>query len=201
MSCITLHNEIELLRLTALGDELAFGRLFEHYKDRIYTIAFKLTRSNIISEEIVQDVFLKIWQKRADLNSIQNFSAYLFIVARNTGYKILKDTARNYKVVALSDEDQITLNNDAADLLIEKEYGMILQNAIDRLPSQQKQVYYLLKAQGYKRDEVADQLHIQPETVKFHLAQAMKNIRAFCMMHLSLFLCAIIFLRDFFPKR
>ena len=201
LPCITLHNEIELLRLTASGDELAFGRLFEHYKNRIYTIAFKLTKSNIISEEIVQDVFLKIWQKRADLNSIQNFNAYLFIVARNAGYKILKDIARNYKVVSLSGEDQITLHNDAADLLIEKEYGTILQSAINRLPSQQKQVYYLVKDQGYKRDEVADQLHIQPETVKFHLAQAMKNIRAFCMMHLSLFLGVIIFLRDFLPKR
>lgn len=200
MSCLTLHNEIELLRLTASGDESAFGRLFEHYKDRIYTIAFKLTRSNIISEEIVQDVFLKIWQKRADLNAIQNFSAYLFIIARNAAYKILKDIARTHKFVVLSDEDQALLNNDAADLLIEKEYGLILQNAIDRLPSQQKQVYYLVKDQGYKRDEVASQLHIQPETVKFHLAQAMKNIRAFCMMHLSIFFGFMIFLRDFLPK-
>jgi RNA polymerase sigma-70 factor (ECF subfamily) len=70
---------------------------------------------------------------------------------------------------------------------MEKEYNSLLQNAIDRLPSQQRQVYYLIKDQGLKRIEVAHQLQIQPETVKFHLTQAMKNIRAFCMLHIGMF--------------
>ena len=61
-----------------------------------------------------------------------------------------------------------------------------MKNAIDRLPNQQKQVYHLVKDQGLKRIEVANQLHIQPETVKFHLTQAMKNIRAFCMLHVDI---------------
>jgi len=73
-----------------------------------------------------------------------------------------------------------------------------LQNAIDRLPNQQKQVYYLIKDQGLKRDEVAHKLHIQPETVKFHLAQAMKNIRAVCMLYLGITIIFTIFVFRFF---
>ncbi len=195
---IRLHNEKELLKSIAEGDECAFGKLFTHYRNRTYTHSFKLTKSNIISEEIVQDVFLKIWQKGADLAGIKNFHAYLFIVTRNHIYKVLKDIARNYKVVTLPNEDQILSGNDATDFLIDKEYNLLLQHAIDRLPNKQKEVYCLVKDRGFKRDEVAQQLHIQPETVKFHLAQAMKNIRTFCMLHLGSFIVFTIFLSRFF---
>ncbi|MEO6290979.1 MAG: sigma-70 family RNA polymerase sigma factor [Ginsengibacter sp.] len=181
MSDLTLHNENQLLGLIATGDEIAFAQIFEYYRDRIYSVAFKLTKSNVIAEEIVQDVFLKIWKKRADLIEIQNFSAYLFVVTRNHVYKILKRIASNYTTSLLTDED---IPAPTTDLIIEKEYKLVLQQAISRLPGQQKLVYYLVKDQGLKRTEVAEQLRIQPETVKFYLAEAMKNIRAFCKLYL-----------------
>ena len=189
MPDVSQYNEKELMTLVSRGDELAFASLFEHYRNRIYGIAFKLTHSTTIAEEIVQDVFLKIWLKRADLMEIQNFSAYLFIVTRNDVYKVLKQIARDFKTTLLTDENQSLANNaSTADLLVEKEYSLLLKKAIDRLPNQQKQVYTLIKEQGLKREEVAGLLHLQPETIKFHLAQAMKNIRAFCMPHLNLYI-------------
>ena len=192
--CHFVQKEKKLQQLISNGDEWAFAQLFEQYKDRVYSMAFRLTKSNVTAEEIVQNVFLKIWLKRAGLNDIRNFSAYLFIVTRNDAYKVLKRIARNYKIALLKDEYQSLADNDTADILVEKEYNQLLQNAIDRLPNQQKQVYYLMKDQGLKRDEVARQLHIQPETVKFHLAQAMKNIRTFCVPRLSIFTGLAIFL-------
>ncbi len=77
------------------------------------------------------------------------------------------------------------VHNSAEDYLVDKEFTSLLQKAIDRLPHQQKQVYKLMKEEDLKRGEVAKLLHVQPETVKFHLAQAMKNIRAYCMLHLN----------------
>lgn len=180
----TIYNEKELIELIAKGDEVAFANLVTNYKNRIYSIAFKLTKSNVIAEEIVQDVFLKIWLKRATLPDIQNFDAYIFIVTRNGVYKVLKEIAQNYKVTLLTDEHQLLTNMDTSDLVAEKEYNLLLQQAVERLPNQQKQVYKLMKNEGFKRNEVANQLDVQPETVKFHLAQAMKNIRAFCLIHL-----------------
>jgi RNA polymerase sigma-70 factor (family 1) len=180
-----LYNEQELLVSVAKGDEAAFTSLFEHYRDRIYSIAFRLTHSAFLAEEIVQDVFMTIWVKRVQLAEIQSFKAYLFIVARNGAYQVLKRMARNYKTGALTEEAGSLVSNDTENYILGKEYTNLLRAAVDRLPNQQRQVYRLIKEEKLKREEVADLLHLQPETVKFHLAQAMKNIRAFCALHLG----------------
>ena len=194
MSIALLYNENELLALIAQSDELAFAKVVTHYKDKVFSIAYKLTKSTVIAEEIVHDVFLKIWNKRATLSEIHNFQAYLLIVTRNDVYKVLKKIAQNYKVVLLSDENQLSSILDTSDLLMEKEYKLLLQNAVDRLPNQQKVVYSLLRDQGLKRDEVALKLNIKPETVKFHMVRAMKSIRSFCMLHLGSLIGFSVFL-------
>ena len=189
-----MPNEKELLALIAKGDEIAFSKLFFQFKDRIYSIAFKLTKSTIAAEEIVQEVFLKIWLKRASLTEIENFSAYLFIIARNDVYKGLKQIAQHHAPTSLSvDSHSFVNNNNTADYLMEKEHCQVLHMAIDRLPNQQRQVYQLVRDQGLKRNEVAIQLNLRPETVKFHLAQAMKNIRTFYMQYFMVFLAFLHF--------
>ena len=188
----TPYNEKELLTFIAQGDELAFAKLFEYNRDRIYTIAYRISHSTIIAEEIVQDVFLKIWLRRDHLVEIQNFNAYLLVIARNKVYKVLKRIAKDYELTLLTSDDQLSADDNTEDLLMSKEYNLLLKKAIDRLPDQQKQVYHFIKEEGLKREEAAGLLHLSPETVKFHLAQAMKNIRAFCMLHLDIFIGFII---------
>jgi RNA polymerase sigma-70 factor (ECF subfamily) len=83
-------------------------------------------------------------------------------------------------------EDMIC--NDAEYNLSGKELRSLLVNAIGRLSDQQKRVYILIKEEGLKREKVAHMLHLHPETVKFHLAQAVKNIRAFCRIYISTFI-------------
>ena len=198
MASNTSKNEQELIQLIAQGDEYAFTKLFDHYRDKIYDVALKLTHSTTVAEEISEDVFLKIWVRRCALNEIENFSTYLFAIARNESYKILKQIAKNYKIVLLTENYEAIAHENSEDYLMDKEYVSLLQKAIDRLPHQQKQVYQLIKKEQLNRHEVAEFLHIQPETVKFYLAQAMKNIRAFCMLHLSLFIGLAIFISFIF---
>lgn len=187
------YNEQELIHLLAEGNEQAFTKLFDRYRDKIYSVALRLTHSTTVAEEITEDVFLTIWLRRFSLNEIENFSAYLFTIARNEAYKVLKQIAKNYKIVLLTENDEAFAHENSEDCLMVKEYTSLLQKAIDRLPHQQKQVYQLIKEGQLKRQEVAEILHIQPETVKFHLAQAMKNIRAFCRLHLNMFIWLSIF--------
>ena len=170
------------------GDEKAFATVFDYYRNKIYGVALKLTHSTTVAEEIVEDVFLKIWSRRATLDEIENFSAYLFTIVRNETYKILKQIAKNYKIVLLTESNESVAHNNTEDYVINKEFTSLLQKAIERLPQQQKQVYKLMKEEDLKRGEVAELLHLQPETVKFHLAQAMKNIRTYCMLHLNVFI-------------
>ena len=188
----TSYNEEELLAFIAQGDELAFTRLFDNYRDRIYSIAFKISHSTTIAEEIVQDVFLKIWLRRDRLIEVENFNAYLFVITRNHVYKSLKQIAKNYELTAFTEKDHLAGDNNSEDLVMEKEYDSLLKKAIDRLPNQQKQVYQYIKEKGLKREEAAGLLHLSPETVKYHLAEDMKNIRTFCILHLDMFIGFII---------
>jgi RNA polymerase sigma-70 factor (ECF subfamily) len=186
-----LHTEKELLKRVAKGDETAFTRLFNNYRNKIYSIAFDFTESSAIAEEIVQDVFLKIWIRRDSLNSITHFSAYLFTITRNYMFTALKRIARRQNIESKAVEDAPLFDEDTEARLLHKEYATILQEAIGRLPSQQREVYLLIKEKGYKREEAASALQLSPETVKTHLAQAMRNIRAYCIARLDVFMLVI----------
>ncbi len=182
-----------MIALVIQGDEDAFATFYHHYKNRIYGLALKLTHSTSIAEEIVQDVFLKIWMKRADLMQVENLQAYLFTIARNDVYRVMKQIARNYQHV-LHKENEVLTENSSEQYVMEKEYSTLLRKAVDRLPHQQKQVYTLIKEQGLKREEAAVFLNLHPETVKSHLAQAMKNVRNFCLLHLHIVIGVMIIL-------
>jgi RNA polymerase sigma-70 factor (ECF subfamily) len=194
---MTHHCEKSLLKQVSEGDENAFKNLFNIHRDSIYSVAFTFVKSVELAEEIVQDVFLKIWLRREGLTDIQNFKAYLFVITRNHVYKVLKQIAQDYKTTLSAVEDHLLADNDAVDLVMEKEYSLLLQRAIARLPNQQREVYTLIRDHGLKRNEVACQLNLQPETVKFHLAQAMKNIRSFCMLHLNSFIIILFCLNKY----
>lgn len=188
MSNAEQYDVTKLTELIANGNQLAFQKLFDHYRNRVYGIAYKLTQSGHTAEEIVEDVFLKIWLKRADLSGIQNFSAYLFTITRNCCYRALKKIARDFRLSAIRDEDLALAHNETEEYVDEKEYRALLDNAVSKLPKQQKLVFHLIKEQGLKRDEVATVLQVSPETVKFHLSQAVKNIRSFCVRNIELLL-------------
>ncbi|HEX3933199.1 MAG TPA: sigma-70 family RNA polymerase sigma factor [Puia sp.] len=184
------YNELELLAALTEGDEAAFAELFEHYKDRIYSIAFRLTHSTVLAEEIVQDIFLTIWLRRTQLKNIQSFKAYLFVITRNEACGALKRIARHSRIG--SADTDLVAHNETDHSILAKEYQSLLQTAVDRLPKQQRQVYRLIKEEQLRREEVAHLLHIQPDTVKYHLAEAMKNIRAFFALYLGVFLAFVI---------
>ncbi len=182
-----MNNEIELLLLTANGDESAFGRLFTLYANHIYAVAVRFTGSPTIAEETVQDVFLKIWLKKESLPEIRDFRAYLFIIARNYLYRILRDNADKYRKQRDYSRSYALTQNDTENKMLEKEYDLVLQRAIDRLPRQQQKVYRLIKEMGLKREDAAHLLQIHPETIKYHLSEAMKNLRRHCLPYLEIF--------------
>jgi len=160
----------------------------------VYGVALKITHSTQLSEEIVQEVFLTIWLKRSSLVNIDNIEAYLFVIARNRVFKVLKQIAKNYKTILLEENDNAFAHNNLESRILEKENNQLLHQAIERLPPQQKQVYNLIKDQGLKREEAAAFLQLKPETIKFHLAQAMKNIRSYCAFHLDLIAALPLFI-------
>lgn len=184
LSADLLYNEREVLSLIEQGDEVAFTKLFHHHRNRIFTIALKLSGSSALAEEAVQDVFLKIWLKRTGLGHVQNFEAYLFTIVQNTMYKTLKRIAKKHKQALAIQKESSVEATALEDQVVEREYQSILQKGIEKLPNQQRQVYTLIRERGLKRKEVADLLELQPDTVKYHLSQAIKNLWSYCRLHL-----------------
>lgn len=194
------YDVSKLTDLIANDNQLAFQKLFDYYRNRVYGIAYKLTQSANTAEEIVEDVFLKIWLKRGDLSGIHNFTAYLFTITRNCSYRALKKIARDYRISAIPEEELSLAHNETEEYVAEKEYRELLHSAINKLPKQQKLVFRLIKEQGLKRDEVANVLQLSPETVKFHLSQAVKSIRSFCVRNIEMligFLFGILTFENF----
>ncbi|MEO8821965.1 MAG: sigma-70 family RNA polymerase sigma factor [Ginsengibacter sp.] len=191
MNTEKIYDENEIITLVSQGNEHAFAKLFEHHQNKIYGVALNITHSTTLAEEIVEDVFFIIWTRRSTLLEIQNFNAYLFTITRNHVYKSLKQIAKNFQTVPLTENYQTISPDSADDYTLDKEYTSILHEAVTRLPKQQKEVYSLIKEHGLKREEAASVLNLKPETIKFHLAEAMKNIRSFCVPRLDMIMFII----------
>src|SRR6185312_11580867 len=120
------------------GDESAFRILFDEHWQNIYGVAFMLTKSVPMAEDMVQEIFLKIWMKKEQLPEVKNFRNYLFIVARNHIFNELK---RKSKDILFTDQllDYFHDNKETPEKkLLQKEAANLIQRVIDRLPPQQK---------------------------------------------------------------
>lgn len=187
MKSENLLNEAVLLAKIARGDERAFREIFDHYQQGMYTFAQKITRSNADAEEIVQDIFLKVWCNRNQLQSVENFGGYLNRLVRNHAFNLLRHEAVVSKV-----KTEIGLNSSSNDLgtqqaLDYKETKELLDNVVSRLPEQQRRVYALCHLEGLKYDEVAAQLNISPDTVHYHMKLALATIREHFKWHLLVY--------------
>ncbi len=178
----TPSHEKELLIQIAAGSEIAFKQLYQQYADTIYGVAFTYTKSQEVSEEVVQDVFLKIWIGRESLVEIDQFSNYIFIIARNHVINYLQKKVRERKYLkdlpGYFKENNMTPEGE----LVFKESNALLEKAISHLPPRQKVIYQLVRVQGMKLKEVSARLGLTRNTVRNHLGRAEKYIQAF-MQH------------------
>ncbi|MFT4018075.1 MAG: sigma-70 family RNA polymerase sigma factor [Agriterribacter sp.] len=179
------YNEKELLLRISAGDASAFALLFNQYKDKIYTIGFKITGSAFLAEEVVQEIFMKLWTNRKTLPELECFTAWFNTVTRNHLFSLIKrKAAREQREIVFANKIPAFYNNADENILL-KDAGELLEKALYTLPPQQNKVYRLIKERGMKKEEVASQLNLSTETVKAHLSKAMKSIRAYYLAHMD----------------
>ncbi|MEP7257418.1 MAG: sigma-70 family RNA polymerase sigma factor [Flavitalea sp.] len=166
--------------LIAEGDRNAFKVIFDLYKESFYSAAYKMTRSAYASEEIVQEVFILLWTKRALVAKAENPSKYLLSVLYNCIYAQFNKIASENKMRREVLQQAIECEDVSMESLLEvKENRMLWEEVISQLPPQQQIVYKLSKQQGLSRNEIASSLHISPHSVKNHLQDAVKSIRLY----------------------
>lgn len=177
MAIKPLADENEVLAKVAAGDELAFAELFNWYYQPLGQSLLKLTESVQLTQEIVQDAFVKIWLRKEKLTDIDNFSGYLFILCRNQAFTTLKRLAKEKKLQPLV-QQQLQWEAELEDLENPSEhYRTLIQQAVDKLPAQQRKIYQLSRYERMKYEEIGEKLGLSPETIKTQVYNAVKFIR------------------------
>jgi RNA polymerase sigma-70 factor (family 1) len=178
------ENELELLDAVAKGDRKAFARLFYLFHQELGEFVFKLTKSRSLSEEIVQDAFMKIWTRREDLAQVRSFRAYLFTITRNHTFNTLRDETKRYFLSGDLPLDLILPAEEVTEGYVEKEalYG-IVEQAVAKLPPQQQRVWKMNKEEGLSYLRIAEKLALSPQTVKRHISLAMASVLKYVKLH------------------
>jgi len=175
-------SDEQLSRLIS-GDQHCFEKVYCCYKDRIYYYALKLTKSEELAEEVVQDVFIKIWTNREKIDTQYSFSSFVFRVAHNHAINILKRIAYEKVAKERISKTAISSVNDTEDNVIYKEYMEIMADAIEQLPPKRKSIFNLSRTRGISHDDIAYGMGISKNTVKSQLVKATKSIRTYFTLH------------------
>ncbi|RAV30844.1 RNA polymerase sigma factor [Sinomicrobium soli] len=169
--------DIEMVKAIKRGDQAAFERFFVLMRKKVYYFVFSYAKSEYVADEIVQEVFIRIWQKRDKIKPA-TFHTLIFIMARNLTFNHLRDTMRR-EVAKEELWNGITEQYDQIETqLFYKEYCKVIAGIVDKLPQQKKKIYRLSRQEGRSNAEIAEMLGITPKTVKNHLWKIMEAIKA-----------------------
>jgi RNA polymerase sigma-70 factor (ECF subfamily) len=173
--------ESDYLRRLKQDDERAFDALFRHYSALVYRFAYSYLKSRPAAEEIVQECFIKIWEKRAQLRDDLPLKGYLFTTAHHA---VLNELRRDQHHLRL--HGQVAAAAGPASVPNEVEYQemeALYQAALERLPPKQREAFLLSRQQGLSYPEIAERQGVSVKTVEAHMMQALKTMRSYFRLH------------------
>jgi RNA polymerase sigma-70 factor (family 1) len=176
-------NEIQLLEELIKGNETAFRQIYFKYHGSLYRLALKFVKSEELAKEIVQDVFVKVWENRSHINKELSFSAFIFRITHNHIFNLLKRASRE---AALKNEMLAAAekaSNRTEYEMIAAEYESLATDAIEQLPPQRKIIFKLCRNEGKSYEEVSYTLGISKSTVRDHMVKAIKSIKDYLHAH------------------
>lgn len=172
------HANIKELQIQVAryGDEQAFSALFRLLYDRLLRFCIQYVQSKEAAEEIVSDVFVKIWNRRGDLLQIDNLEVYLFVCVKNHSLNYLEQYS-SLRITSIDNGfSQLSASADPEKEMEWKEMLVKLDKEINRLPDQCRKVFKLIKEEGFKYKDVAAILNISPRTVETQLFRAVRKL-------------------------
>lgn len=162
-----------LLEKTRIGNEEAFKKLFYLYSDRFYLWAYKITQNSLAAEDIVQDFFVRYWEKKETLFFQPSFAAYAYRSIYNASLNYLRDNERfvyGYDITI----DMVDTDVEDEDL---QELKRLLLKAVDDLPERCKEIFVMATLEKKKYAEVADLMGISVNTVKVQVSKAYRILK------------------------
>lgn len=176
-----VESELRLFERLRDNDETAFKVIYNKYYTRLYYFIFEFIPLKDIAENIVQDTFLTLWNKRNELKDNTNLAPYLFKVAKNNSLYRLRDKRYKQKLFPANSSDfkELELNLDTlatvdTSVFIFQEIEDIIEKTLDGLPPQCKKIFQLSRFEEMKNREIAEKLNISVKTVEGHISKGLK---------------------------
>lgn len=171
-----MQVDSRIVELLKQGDAETFEKVFFSFAERIYYFAMRYMRNQHDAEEIVQEVFVKLWENRSNLNDQLSFSGYLFTIARNTIFnqnrkKVNEQAYQEYVKVFLENSTRRTEED-----LIYSDIKGIVDKVVEDLPPQRKLIYKMSREKGLSYKEIAEELKLSERTVEAHIRLALKTL-------------------------
>jgi RNA polymerase sigma-70 factor (ECF subfamily) len=171
-------NDYELVERLQKGDVEAFDLIYDKYSGKLYAFGLKYLRSTAEAEELVQSVFLKLWENYKNLKKESSLKSYLFTISYNNICKLFRK--RNYLQKFIS--DSLYENSQSSS---ETEDGIDYQSVLDqvqqivnKLPERQKNIFLKSRQEGKSTKEIAEEVGLSPGTIDNYLSEALKFIRS-----------------------
>ena len=197
MSCQLSVTDAALVLRLRESDASAFRLLFDRYHARLLLFSKRIARSEAVAEEIVQDVFVKVWENRAQLKAELSFQAYVYRAVKNRLLNYLRKQA--YERAWQKDWPHLALtqHNQSEHQLLEADYAQLLREAVNQLPPQRQLIFKLSREQELTYEEIAAHLGLSRHTVKAQMVKALGFVRRYVHLHtglsLGLLLCWLFY--------
>jgi RNA polymerase sigma-70 factor (family 1) len=164
-----------------MDDLKAFDALYQKYHQAIYANILKITKDENATQDILQEVFIALWEKRSTIDANQSVSGWLFVISYNKSITYLKKILKEPFISnELDEEMQLT---EETDIKVKEEKLQLLEKAISQLSPQKRKVFELCKLQGKSYEEAAKELNISRHTVKEYLSYAVATIKDYVNQH------------------
>lgn len=186
-------NEVKQISLFKAGDHNAFELLYKKYWSQVYNFARLYIKTTDESKEIVQDVFVKLWESRQQIDEKNNFRGFLFIITRNLIFNKKRDNLNreyyNLSVLDAFSQENIKDYYGAEEELQATELSAYINLLIDGLPEKQKQIFLLSRRKHLTNKEIAAHMNLSVKSIEGYLTKTLKflkqNITLFCFFCLS----------------
>jgi RNA polymerase sigma-70 factor, ECF subfamily len=192
----SIKSNTELVKLLKKGDMAAFDSIYNKYCHKLYEFVFMYLKQEEDAEEIVQEVFIKIWESRSKIDIYSSFESFLFTIAYNETMSLLRKRVSEIKSREyLKSLQQIDTADQIIDEIQYKELNHRVQLLLEQLTPRQKEIYLLSREEGLTHEEIAQKLNISKSTVNNHLVNIIKYLRSHIDNSLAvniLFICLFL---------
>ncbi|MCW0482041.1 RNA polymerase sigma factor [Gaoshiqia sediminis] len=171
------ENTKQLVKRLKEEDMKAFDILYRQYSERLYSFAFSILKNREDAKEIVQDTFLKLWNKRKEIQPNQSLNAYLFTISHNISIDLIRKRLKDEKYAEYLKTHVTKEGTETENLFHFNELTYKLQEAIQQLPKQRKLIFQMSREEGLSHAEIAKKLNISVKTVENQINLSLKSIR------------------------